>query len=356
MSPFRLLLFPFCLLYGLVTWVRNKLFDWGILPSRNFSVPVISLGNLSTGGTGKTPHVEYLVNFLKKNYKVAVISRGYKRKTRGFMIVTPIKSASEVGDEPLQICRRHPDIVVAVHERRRKGIERILQMHPEISLIILDDAFQHRYVKPGLNLLLTEYYKPFFNNYILPCGNLREPKSNVKRAHALIVSKTPAVFSPLDRKYFLKKLEKYKLEHVFFSTIEYGKWVPLTADCHSEKPNLKTIFLYSGIANTSAIEEHLKRNCQELIVKRFPDHYQFSIKDLKVLRKEFRDTFGSSKAIVITEKDAMRLKEPELLRELKGLPVYYIPIKVVFHNQDKQGFEKLILGFLRANNLFGSTD
>lgn len=352
MSPFRLLLLPFCLLYGLGTWVRNKLFDWGILPSRNFSVPVISLGNLSTGGTGKTPHVEYLVNFLKENYKVAVLSRGYKRKTRGFLFVSPPHRASEVGDEPLQICRKYPEIVVAVHERRRKGIERILQMHPEINLIILDDAFQHRYVKPGLNLLLTEYYKPFFNNYIMPCGNLREPKSGVKRAHALIVSKTPTVFSPLDRKYFLNNLEKYKLDHVFFSTIEYGDWIPLVSDCIARKENFKTIFLYSGIANTSAIEEHLKRNCQDLIVKRFPDHYQFSLKDLKVLRKEFRDTFGSSKAIVVTEKDAMRLKEPELLRELKGLPVYYIPIKVVFHNQDKRGFENLIKGFLSANNLF----
>jgi tetraacyldisaccharide 4'-kinase len=356
MSPFRLLLFPFCLLYGLGTWVRNKLFDWGILPSRNFSVPVISLGNLSTGGTGKTPHVEYLVNFLKEHYKLAVLSRGYKRKTKGFLFVSPTHSAIEVGDEPLQICRKFPDIIVAVHERRQKGIERILQMHPGINLIILDDAFQHRYVKPGLNLLLTEYYKPFFDNYILPCGNLREAKSSAKRAHALIVSKTPAIFSPLDRKYFLKKLEKYQLEHVFFSTIEYGDWVPLTPGCHSGKPNLKTIFLYSGIANTSAIEEHLKRNCQELIVKRFPDHYQFSVKDLKDLRKEFRDTFGSSKAIVVTEKDAMRLKNPELLRELKGLPVYFIPIKVLFHNQDKGGFEKLILGFLAANNLFRSTD
>lgn len=355
MSPFGLLLLPFCLIYGFITWIRNKLFDWGLLHSKSYSIPVISLGNLSTGGTGKTPHVEYLVRYLRDNYNIAVLSRGYKRKTRGFLIARPSNSALEIGDEPLQICKKFPDIIVAVHERRRKGIKKIMEMHPEVNLIILDDAYQHRFVKPGLNLLLTEYYKPFFNNFILPCGNLREAKIGAKRAHALIVSKTPPVFSPLDRSYFLKKLEKYKLEKVFFSTVEYGPWVPLFPDCQKEPKGYKTIFLYSGIANTSAIEEHLKRNCQDLIVRKFPDHYQFSANDLDKLRQEYKDTYGGSKAIVVTEKDAMRLRQKELQNKLKGLPVFYIPIKVVFHNGDQEGFEKLVDGFLAAYKLFGHT-
>ncbi len=355
MSPFRLLLLPFCLIYGFITWIRNKLFDWRLLPSKSFSIPVISLGNLSTGGTGKTPHVEYLVNYLRENYNMAVLSRGYKRKTRGFLIAGPNHTANEIGDEPLQICRKFPDIIVAVHERRRKGIEKIMEMHPEVNLIILDDAFQHRFVKPGLNLLLTEYYKPFFNNFILPCGNLRELKKGARRAHALIVSKTPRVFSPLDRKYFLEKLNKYQLEKVFFSTVEYGPWVPLLPECKKNTTGYKTIFLFSGIANTSSIEEHLKRNCQELIVKKFPDHYQFSARDLEKLRQEFKDTFGRDKAIVVTEKDAMRLQQKVLLDKLKGLPVFFIPIKVVFHNGDQEKFEKLVDGFLAAYSLFGKT-
>lgn len=355
MSPFRLLLLPLCLIYGSITWIRNKFFDWGLLPSKSYSIPVISLGNLSTGGTGKTPHVEYLVNYLRDKYNIAVLSRGYKRKTKGFLIAGPNNSALDIGDEPLQICRKFPDIIVAVHERRRKGIKIIMKTHPEVNLIILDDAYQHRFVKPGLNLLLTEYYKPFFNNFILPCGNLRESKKGSKRAHALIVSKTPPVFSPLDRSYFQKKLEKYKLEKVFFSTVEYGSWIPLSPGCQKEPKGYKTIFLYSGIANTSAIEEHLKRNCQDLIVRKFPDHYQFSASDLDKLRREYKDTYGGSKAIVVTEKDAMRLQQKELQNKLKGLPVFYIPIKVVFHNGDQEGFEKLVDGFLAAYKLFGDT-
>ena len=352
MSPLRLLLFPLCLIYGLAVWIRNKLFDWGLLRSVRYKVPIISVGNISAGGTGKTPHVEYLAELLRNDYRVAVLSRGYKRKTRGFLIARPNHKASDVGDEPLQICRKFPDIVVAVHERRRKGIQQILQHHPEINLILLDDGFQHRYVKPGLNLVLTEYYKPFFHNLLLPCGSLREPKKAIKRAHALIVTKTPAVFSPLDRGYFLKKLEKFQLDQVFFSRIHYESWVPLTPETPEPCSSYKTIFLYSGIANTSALEEHLKRNCQELIVKRFPDHYQFSPADLQNLRKIYKDTFSKSKAIIITEKDAMRLEGTSLLRELKGLPVYYIPIKVRFQNHDQEDFEKIVRGYLSAHQVF----
>lgn len=352
MSPFRLLLLPVCLAYGFIVWVRNKLFDWGLIRSVSYDVPVISVGNISTGGTGKTPHVEYLAENLRHEYNVAVLSRGYKRKTKGFLIARPDHQASEVGDEPLQICRKFPGIVVAVHERRRKGIKMILQQHPEINLIILDDAFQHRFVKPGLNLVLTEYYKPFFHNFLLPCGNLREPQKGIKRAHALIVTKTPPVFSPLDRGYFLKKLEKFKLNHIFFSTIQYEAWVPLAPETPGACETYKTIFLYSGIANTSALEEQLKRNCQELIIKRFPDHHQFSSRDLQELRKTFKDTFSKSKAIVVTEKDAVRLQETGLMRELRGLPVYYIPIRVRFQNHDREDFHKLLRAYLSAHKIF----
>jgi len=334
--------------------VRNKFFDWGILPSARFSIPIISLGNLSSGGTGKTPHVEYLASLLGNKYKIAVLSRGYKRKTRGFLIANNKHKASQVGDEPLQICLKFPEIIVAVHENRSKGIKEIMKRHPEVNLIILDDAFQHRYVKPGLNILLTEYYKPFFRNYILPCGDLREPKSGVKRAHALIITKTPDVFSPLDRRFFLRNLSKYGLKNVFFSRIEYGDWIPLNWQCQPSEKSFKTIILCTGIANTTSIEEYLKRRCDELLIKRFPDHYQFSVADLMDLKKQFRDIFGKSKAIIITEKDAMRLQEKKLMDELKDLPIFYIPIKIVFQNGDQINFEKLITSYLSENQLLSA--
>ncbi len=348
-SPFRLLLFPFCILYGFVTLVRNKLFDWGVLPSASFDLPIICLGNLSSGGTGKTPHTEFLVTLLQGQYKIAVLSRGYKRKTRGFLVVNSGHKASEVGDEPLQICRKFPEIIVAVHEQRRKGIKEIIKHQPEVKLILLDDAFQHRYVKPGLNILLTDYYRPFFDNHILPCGDLREAKSGAKRAHAIIVTKTPPVFSPLDRRHFLNKLSRYGTKNnVFFSKIEYGDWVPLQTQCKSPETSFKKIILFTGIANTASIEEYLKRQCTELIINRFPDHYQFTVANLKNLKQQFREVIGKSKAIVITEKDAMRLQEEKFLNELKSLPVFYIPIRVVFQNSDQQKFEKYVWSFLSS--------
>jgi tetraacyldisaccharide 4'-kinase len=346
MTPFRLLLLPVCFFYGIITWFRNKFFDWGLLRSKKYPFPLISVGNLSTGGTGKTPHVEYLVKHFKNQYKIAVLSRGYKRKTSGFFIVNKKHQAGDVGDEPLQISKKFPDVLVAVSESRRKGIKRIIKAQPETNLVILDDAFQHRYVKPSMNIAITEYFKPFFDNYILPCGNLREYKSGIKRANAVIVSKTPSVFSPLDRNYFINKMAKFELDNIFFSTINYGSWVPVTSACPEPKSKYKTLFLFSGIANISAFEEHLKRHCEELIIKRFPDHYQFKKSDLKELRKAFFDTFGGSKAIVITEKDAMRLQTASLINELKNLPIYFIPIEVAFHNKYNKNFNDFIIKHL----------
>jgi tetraacyldisaccharide 4'-kinase len=343
MTWIRVILFPFCWLYGVITWLRNKFFDWGVLPSEEFDVPVISVGNLSTGGTGKTPHVEYLIRLLQEDYHIAVVSRGYKRKTSGLVVATPDSTAADIGDEPLQIARKFPKVLVVVHGKRRKAIRFIREKHPEIDIVLMDDGFQHRYVQPGLNLLLTEYYKPFFQNFVLPCGNLREFKKGSRRANALIVTKTPKVFSPLDRRFFLKKLDRFKLPKIFFSYIQYGDWVPFHDDeSLQEKTGFKTVFLFTGIANTSALEEHLKEQCEELHLLRHPDHHQFTESDILKLKKQFRETYSGSKAVVITEKDAMRLQQPELREALKSLPVYYIPIEVAFHDQDRAGFRDLV--------------
>lgn len=347
MSWLRLLMIPLALLYGMVAFLRNKLFDWRILPSESFDVPVISVGNLISGGSGKTPHVEYLIRMLRDRYRIAVLSRGYKRKTKGFYIAREDSSVREVGDEPLQMKQKFPDIIVAVHERRTKGIKALLKDYPDTNLILLDDAFQHRYVKPGLNLLLTEYYHPFFRNFLLPAGTLREPRSGVKRADALIVTKTPGVFSPLDRRFFLKKLCRFRIKKILFSSLKYQILRPLgNTSPATLREKTKTIFLYTGIANPSSIEEHLKMHCQELIVRTFPDHHQFTVSDLKKLRERFNDSMSRSKIIVVTEKDAMRLQHPALTEQLKGLPVYCLPVEVFFHRPDQQQFESLIEDFL----------
>jgi tetraacyldisaccharide 4'-kinase len=348
MTWFRVILFPFSLIYGLVVQIRNKLFDWNILPSREFPVPVISLGNLSTGGTGKTPHVEYLIRLLRNKKKIAVLSRGYKRKSRGFVLANEHSSVRDIGDEALQIKKKFPEVLVAVHEKRRVGITRIIDEHPDTELIILDDAFQHRYVRPGLNILLTEYYNPFFRNFLLPCGNLREPKSGIKRADVVVVTKTPQVFSPLDRRFFLQKLNQFKTREVFFSSLQYSSLVPLMDPSANKKSlQVKTIFLLTGIANPEALEEYLKNQCQELLVYKFPDHYQFKTDDLNRLIYDYKANISRSKAIITTEKDATRLNMPGLKDVLSGIPIYYIPVKVWFHEPDKKHFEEIILSYIK---------
>lgn len=347
MGFFRIFLLPFALLYGFAIFCRNLLFDIGLLPSREYPFPVISVGNLRTGGTGKTPHVEYLVNLLQDEYNIAVLSRGYKRKTRGYYEAGPDSATADIGDEPMQMHRKFPDIVVAVHGSRRKGITKIMALHPETNLIILDDAFQHRYVKPGLNLLLTGYYNPFFKDFLLPVGNLREAKTRAKRADALIVTKTPGIFSPLDRRFFKKQLKKYKPRSVFFSKFNYKNMVPLTLAA-AEQPitRVKSIFLLSGIANTTALEEHLKTCCKDLFVHKYPDHHQFTKKDLQKLRNDFNKTISYSKIIVTTEKDATRLISDEFSENMADLPVYALPVEVAFHDPDKHCFDTMIHRFL----------
>ena len=344
----RILLFPLSLLYGTIIWLRNKFFDWGILPSRSFDHPLIGIGNLSTGGTGKTPHVEYLMQLLKPHFMVSTLSRGYKRKTRGFKFAGSKSRVRDIGDEPLQMYLKHPDTFVAVCENRRKGVKKILETNPRNEVILLDDVFQHRYVKPGLNILLTDYHKIFTRNYILPTGNLREFRHGAKRADALVVTKTPGVFSPLDRKLILDELSRYQIENIFFSYIKYGQWIPLNKKARvARMQKAKSIFLITGIANPVPLGEHLKRLCIDLKVFRFSDHHQFTLKDLEKVKEKYSETFSGSKAIITTEKDTMRLRDPKLIKILESIPVYYVPIEVDFHQSDKKAFNKMVMDYMK---------
>jgi len=345
----RILLLPFSFIYGLIIGVRNYLFNSGQLKSVEFKIPVISVGNLSAGGTGKTPHVEYLIRLLKDRFKIAVVSRGYLRKTRGFVLTDINSTVSMVGDEPMQYINKFKNLLVAVDENRSHGIQKLMTSQTKLDVVILDDAFQHRYVKPGLSILLTDFHSLYSNDYLLPVGRLRESKKGAKRADIIIVTKTDPVFSPLSKRAVLEKLKPLPHQKVFFSFVTYGLPVPLFAELPTLCYNLiNTIVLFAGIANPYPLEQYLKRLCHELVTIYFKDHHQFTEKDIVTIKNKYNDQFSKRKVLITTEKDAMRLHDPAISRLFKGIPIYYIPIEVSFHFREKEKFDKLIIDFVET--------
>jgi tetraacyldisaccharide 4'-kinase len=346
----RILLLPFSVIYGLIIRVRNLLFDIGLLKSVSFKLPVISVGNLSVGGTGKTPHVEYLIRLLKDRYKLSVLSRGYLRKTRGFVLADENSTAAMVGDEPKQYLNKFKNLLVAVDENRRHGIRKLLAAHKEVKTIILDDAFQHRYVKPGLSILLTDFHSLYPNDYLLPAGRLREPIKGASRADIIIVTKTDPVFSPLSKRDVMEKLKPLPHQKVFFSFVTYGLPIPLFADLPDlNYDEINTIVLFAGIANPYPLEQYLKRLCSELVTVYFKDHHSFSEKDITQVKTLYNNQFTKRKVLITTEKDAMRLKDPEVAQLFQGIPIYYIPIEISFHFREKTKFDKLITDFVTTS-------
>lgn len=347
----RVFLFPFALLYGLVVHLRNKLFDWNIVTSKSFPLPVIAVGNLSTGGTGKTPHTEYLIKLMQdNNLQPATLSRGYGRDTKGYIEAGEQSDYHEIGDEPLQFSHKFEGVTVAVDEKRKRGIRMLLKKHPAPGAIILDDAFQHRYVKPDLSILLTDYHNLYTENYLLPTGNLREMRCGAKRADIIIVTKTPSVLSPLDRRQIEAKIKPRPHQKLFFTKITYCKPLPLPGTEPVFDPTgLNTILMFSGIANSYPFQEYLKTKCSELIVLEFPDHHKYSRKDIGKIIDTYKDIFSMKKAILTTEKDAMRLIKSRLMDHLKDYPVFYVPINIVFQDKEKNAFNKLVLDYVRKD-------
>ncbi|MBN1199619.1 MAG: tetraacyldisaccharide 4'-kinase, partial [Bacteroidales bacterium] len=260
MTIFQFLLFPVSLLYGLIMSIRNLFFDWGWLPSRQFELPVICVGNLSFGGTGKTPHIEYLINLLKDRWFVATLSRGYGRTSKGFVLASKRSAYKYIGDEPLQFARKFDQIKVAVDEKRVRGIVELQRKYPDLQAILLDDAFQHRFVKPGLSILLTDFHRLYTSNHVFPSGSLREFSSGAKRADLIIVSKTPKVFSPITRRRILEEINPKPHQQVFFSYIRYGNPIPVVPEQDKSSPYSNSIILlFTGIANDYPLREHLTR-------------------------------------------------------------------------------------------------
>lgn len=333
---------------------RNTLFNLNILHGKEFDVPVISVGNITVGGTGKTPHTEHLVRLLSTKYTVAVLSRGYKRKSSGFVVVEQNSSFRQVGDEPLQIKRKFPSVLVAVDERRVRGIEKILKIserRPDV--IILDDGFQHRYVTPSINILLVDYSRMITEDSLLPLGRLREPATNRDRANVIIVTKCPREIKPIDERIITKDLNIRPYQDLHFSRIKYGDPIPLfpeMADELPEAPDAETgILLLTGIANPTSLREKVLKLTRTVVPVEFPDHHVYSEKDMAKVLTQFESLSTPRKIILTTEKDALRIWELPQVPDALKKRFYYLPIEIRFINQSENEFDKKIIKYVGEN-------
>lgn len=305
-SIIRFLLYPFALIYGAVVWLRNRLYDSGFSSSVEFSVPVITVGNLSVGGTGKTPHVEYLVRLLQYEYTVATMSRGYKRRTQGFLLAGEDANALKIGDEPMQYKMKFPDLVVSVAEERMTGIPYLLQRRPDVDVVLLDDAFQHRSVKAGINMLITDFSKPFYDDYILPYGRLREGRKAYQRADIIVVSKCPQDLERAASAIILKKIDPLAHQQVYFSAIQYE---PPRSFFTAEPLTLtgKNVVLVCCIARPEPLIAQVEKLAGKVHVLSYPDHHYFLNRDLEEIKAAYDNWEIDDKIILTTEKDAARL-------------------------------------------------
>ena len=344
----KILLLPLSVLYGTAIVVRNFLFHTGILKSRSFTVPVLCIGNITAGGTGKTPHTELLIAELKKKFRVACLSRGYKRNTSGFVMATPKSTAKEIGDEPMLIRSKFPDIVVACDGNRVRGIGRLLALKPSPEVIVMDDAFQHRYVRADKNIVLMDYNRPVYEDCLLPAGRLREPVSALKRADYIIVTKCPPHLQPIERRILSKHLKIKPYQQLFFTTLGYGDIRGLSAETSLPVPSPDSgILCVTGIANPAPYVEYLKTFTKDIVTLQFPDHHDFSPKDLRHIQRDFEKIGNTEKYIFTTEKDAVRFQVSKLPDNLKQC-IRYIPAVPVFL-QDKEVFFNEISEYVRKN-------
>ena len=350
------LLYPLSILYRVATDIRNILYDTGILRSEKFEFPVICIGNITVGGTGKTPHAEYLISLLRNDFRVALLSRGYKRKSRGFRMASQSSTTLEIGDEPLQIFRKFPGILVAVDSDRTNGIKTIMREHPGTDLIILDDGFQHRSVKPGLSILLTDYSRIITGDYLLPYGNLRENPANRKRAGVIVVSKTPGSATESESKRIAGEMKTNEAQKLFFTSVSYGDALPVYEN-HAPEKHLSAkqdrinygAVVMTGIALPQPLIEYLQGFFSEIIHIPFPDHHYYSEDDIEKTRKAFLNLRSREKMIITTEKDAVRLREISNIDDSLKSKMYFIPVGIGFPDGDKHEFDKMIFDYVRRN-------
>ncbi|HMM10623.1 MAG TPA: tetraacyldisaccharide 4'-kinase [Bacteroidales bacterium] len=347
----RLILYPFSLIFKFILIIRHLLYDVGLLKSKSYDIPVIGVGNLSFGGTGKTPTVEYLVNLLSPHYRTAILSRGYKRKRKGPFLLDAATTAADAGDEPRQYKLKFTELNIAVAENRNDGMKLLLDIDPAPEVILLDDAFQHRAIKPGLNILLTDYHKLYPKDHLFPAGNLRDIKQAATRADIIIVTKTPSIISPYIKAEILQIIKPKPHQQLYFAYLEFGKAYPIGKPPKAkELRDVSSIFLVTGIANPYPLLEHMRRKCNELLHKSFSDHHRFSEKDILEIRHAFQHIIGSNKIIVTTEKDAVRLADSPYFSKLEDLPILVQPIRMAFHASEYGSFDQSILNYVRKTS------
>lgn len=347
-------LLPLSWLYGLGVRLRNKLFELGILKSRSFDTPVISVGNITVGGSGKTPHVEYIISQLKDKMKVAVLSRGYKRKSKGYVLADENTEMKAIGDEPFQIKNKFKNIYVAVDKDRCHGIERITtdEETKDTDVILLDDAYQHRYVKPGINILLIDYHRLIIYDKLLPAGRLREPQNGKSRADIVIITKCPKDLKPMEYRVIIKAMNLYPYQNLYFTTLEYDELRPIYCgesrrlDSINENDN---ILLLTGIASPKQMIYDLKQYTKNITPLTFADHHQFTDKDIEQINETFR-SMPAPKMIITTEKDNARLFGMKGLSDEVRHNIYVLPIRIKFMLDKEEEFNNKIIGYVQKNS------
>ena len=348
-------LLPLSWLYGMGVRLRNKMFDLGILKSRSFDIPVISVGNITVGGSGKTPHVEFLINSLRDKVKVAVLSRGYKRKSRGFVLAGKNTTMAEIGDEPFQMKRKFSDIYVAVDKDRCHGIDMITgsEETKDTDVILLDDAFQHRYVKPGINILLVDYHRLIMYDKLLPAGRLREPKNGKSRADIVIVTKCPRNLKPMEFRVITKTMNLFPYQKLYFTTLKYDNLKPVY--CGEDRP-LDTItgntnvLLLTGIASPKQMIVDLEPFTKNITPLTFADHHQFTSADIDRINQAYAQMPGNDKIIITTEKDNARLFGMEGLDDDVRKHLFVLPVAVEFMLEQEEDFKENIISYVRKNS------
>lgn len=355
MTHIRRWLKPLSWLYGLGVDLRNSLFDMGVLPSVSYEIPVINVGNITVGGTGKTPHVEYLIRLLSGHYRMAVLSRGYKRKTKGYLLSSVASKMEEIGDEPWQIKQKFPDVYVAVDANRRRGIERLMkdEATKDVEIILLDDAYQHRYVKPGHNILLVDYHRIISDDCLLPAGRLRERASSIRRATTVIVTKCPQHITAMGFRVILSALGTKPYQKLFFSTFVYDRmrqlWGNGTLDIDTLRKDNIHVLLLTGIGNPQQMEQDVRRFVQHITPLAFPDHHYYSRRDAEAIQLALL-ALPKPHIIITTEKDAARLQHLQgTMKDEVRQCTYVLPVKISIMRDEKNKFDKNIIDYVQEN-------
>ncbi len=345
----KTLLYPLSLLFGMGVYFRNLLFDHKILESKTYNIPTITVGNLSVGGTGKTPHIEYLVNLLKPHYRIAVVSRGYRRKSKGLQVSSPDSTPQQLGDEPFQIFQKNQDIIVVADSNRRRAIEYLKNLPSPPQVVLLDDCYQHRYVKAGLSILLTDYNYPFYSDCLMPAGRLREPRQNKKRADIIIVSKTPLSISKEEKAEIAKRIKPLKNQEVFFSSLHNPECRGVMSNKILKANKDISVLLVTGIAKPQPIEEKIKDSFHLEESLHFRDHADFSDNEIEDIKNKFDRIANKDKAIIVTEKDAVKLRNHTLLDDKIKDCIYFLPLEIVFLRSEEKILNKQILDYVAEN-------